>query len=191
MLKDDPVDRTGIITPPAAHFDRGFGNSQRIRTAPVAGGVQPETIAAVKIEQIDGPGWGAFRFGIKRDAGPASGVEHEMRGVFLHVVDENAGRVDARIALQHVDDEAGALELVFQMRGVDEDELVEARREFDVFSKTASSFRVFRFRPISPIPRTLGRFVKSGMSARTSPARASDSASFGLRQSREKWGGQT
>jgi len=44
--------------------------------------------------------------------------------VFLDVIDDDALRPDAFVALQHVEDEARAFELVFEMRRVDENELM-------------------------------------------------------------------
>jgi hypothetical protein len=51
-------------------------------------------------------------------------VEHQLHRVFLDVVNDDALGFDAFVALEHVEDEARALEFVFEVRRVDEDELV-------------------------------------------------------------------
>jgi len=51
------------------------------------------------------------------------------------VIDDDALRFDLGMVLQGIDDEPRALELVFEMRGMDEDELVVIRGELDVLFK--------------------------------------------------------
>lgn len=52
-------------------------------------------------------------------------------------------------------------------------------------SKMASSLLVFLLSPISPMPRTFGLWMKSGMICRTSRANPASSDSFGLMQSQQ------
>ena len=60
-------------------------------------------------------------------------IQHLPEGVFFHVVDDDALRFDAGVRFQDVDDQIGALELVFEVRGMNEDELVVLDGELDVF----------------------------------------------------------
>ena len=59
-------------------------------------------------------------------------VQHSFHGVFLHVIDDAAFRLDAFVALEHIDDQPGSLELVLKVRCVDENHLVLSRREVHV-----------------------------------------------------------
>ncbi len=131
ILVEDAVD-VGWGVAAAAHFDSGFGNGERIADAPIAGAVEPDAVAAVHFENIDGAGGSAFRFRIQRDPGPETFFENERGGVFLDVIDDDAGGIDAGIGKEDVDDEAGAFEFVFEVGGVDEDQLVVASGEIDV-----------------------------------------------------------
>lgn len=62
----------------------------------------------------------------------------------------------------------GPLKLVFQMGSVNQHKLVEAHRQIQMLFKIVISWEVFRFSPISPMPRTLGRSMNSGISFITS-----------------------
>ena len=53
--------------------------------------------------------------------------------MFFDVVDDDLFRADAAVVTEGVEDESGAFEFVFEVRGVDEDELVVIGGELDVF----------------------------------------------------------
>ena len=52
--------------------------------------------------------------------------------MLFHVIDDDSLGPDARVALQRVHDKPRALELVFEVRRVDQDHLVVPRGEVDV-----------------------------------------------------------
>ena len=52
--------------------------------------------------------------------------------MLLDVIDDHALRLDPRVGLERIEDQPRALELVLEVRRVDEDELVVPRREVDV-----------------------------------------------------------
>ena len=116
-----------------AHFEGGAGDGEGNANAPVAGAVHPDLIEAIHVEDVDGAGGGAFGFGVEGHARPEAGVFDDFDGVFFDVVDDAAFGFDAAIVFEDVDDEARAFEFVFEVRGVDEDELVVARGEVNVF----------------------------------------------------------
>ena len=49
--------------------------------------------------------------------------------MFLHVIDDDPLGPDARVAFEHVHDQARTLELVLEVRCVDQDHLVGSRRQ--------------------------------------------------------------
>ncbi len=95
-----------------------------------------------------------------------TGLEHAAR-----IVCSSTWSMQIRSGLQpgiiaeHVEDHPGPLILVRQVRGVDQDELLESAAARSRWSrKTVASFFVFLFSPISPIPSTLGLVEKFGIS---------------------------
>ena len=83
-------------------------------------------------EDVHRAGGGAFADGIERHAGPVAVVEHDLHRVLLHVVNQHTAGLDAGVVRDHVEEEAGALELVLEVRRVHEDELAGARGEVHV-----------------------------------------------------------
>ena len=61
---------------------------------------------------------------------PASSTMRD--GVFLDVVDDDLGAVEFREVGERIEHQAGALELVLEVRGVDQDRQVVIERELDV-----------------------------------------------------------
>ena len=53
--------------------------------------------------------------------------------MFLHMVDNDALRLDSLIILEHIQNQPGALQLIFEMRCVNQNKLVMARGEFHMF----------------------------------------------------------
>ena len=115
-----------------AKFQRSIRNRQWHAHAPITRAVHPETLAAVNFDHVHGASGGAFRFGIQRHTAPKSSIEHHLHRVFLDVINQTTFRLDARVGAQHIEDEARAFEFIFEMRRVDEDELVVLRSEVNV-----------------------------------------------------------
>ena len=132
VLEEHLVDEFGAVAA-AAHFEGGLRHGERIAHAPVAGGVEPDAIVAGGLQHIDGARRRGFGIGIKRDAGPETAVEDVAHGVFLDVVDDHAAGFHAFVGEQEIHDEPRALELVLEVRGVDEDRQVAVEGELDVF----------------------------------------------------------
>ena len=107
-----------------AHFESGARDGEGDADAPVAGAIHPDLVEAIDVEDIDGAGRGAFGFGVEGHARPEAGVFDDFDGVFFDVIDDAAFGFDAAVVFENVDDEACAFEFVFEVRGVDEDELV-------------------------------------------------------------------
>ena len=131
ILEDQFVDGFRAVAA-LAHFERRFRHRQRIAHAPIAGAVHPQSFLAINFHHVNRPGRRAFRFGIERHAGPHPGVQHELDGMFLHVVNDDPLGLDAFIIPDRVQNEPRAFQFIFQMGGVDEDELVGTRRQVQV-----------------------------------------------------------
>ena len=128
----DRVDGLGGV-PPAFHFEAALGDGERVGVAPVAGGVDPEAFGAAHLDDVGRPLGGAFGVRVERHAGPEALAEHEVDGVFFDMVDQDSAGIDGAVAFDRVDDELGALEFVFEVGRVDEDELVVLGGEGDLF----------------------------------------------------------
>ena len=108
-------------------FEHGAVGLEGVGDAPVGGGVDAELVVAVDFDHVDGALWGAFGDGVDGHSGPVAGVFDEFDGVFFDVVDEDAGGIEGGAeVVEHVEDHAGAFEFVFEVWGVDEDEVVFA-----------------------------------------------------------------
>ncbi len=110
-----------------------MGDGEGAADAPVARAVHPDIVEMSGFDDVDGSGGAAFGFGVEGESGPEAVIEDLAVGVFFDVVDDDALGFDGRVGFQHVDDEVGAFELIFEMGGVDEDELVVIDGELDVF----------------------------------------------------------
>ena len=116
-----------------AHFKARFRDGQRIAMAPIAGGIHPKIAAGMAFKDINGAGGGAFGFGVKRDPAPKPGIEHHADRMLLDVINKDAPRVNAPVAFQNIEDQACSFPFVFKMRRVDENELIVACREINMF----------------------------------------------------------
>ena len=114
------------------HFHGGTRNRQRVGTPPVAGAVEPDVAQPCLLDHVDGAGRGCLRLGIERDARPEAGIQDHPDGVLLHVVDNDPFGADPGVGLEHIQNQAGALEFVLQMGGVHQNELVVLGGEVDV-----------------------------------------------------------
>ena len=128
----DEVIDGGLAVAALFHFEGGFGDGKGVALAPVAGAVEPEALRAVDFDHVDGARRGAFGLRVKGNAGPKPGVEDEVDGVFLDVVDDDARGIDFAVCAKDVDDEAGAFPFVLEVGSVDEDHLVVLHGELDV-----------------------------------------------------------
>ena len=115
-----------------AHLQPGLGHRQRIAWSPVARGVDPQPLGPVRLHDVRRPLRRALGLGVERHARPETPVEHQRRRVLLDVVDENPAAIQGGVVPDRVDDEPRALELVLQVRRVDQDELVPVRGEVKV-----------------------------------------------------------
>jgi hypothetical protein len=131
VLEDEFIDGARGMSA-AFHFEGGFWDGEGVTDAPIAGGVHPDPFVGIDFDHIDGAGGGAFGFGVEGHAGPHPGIEDEFDGMFLDVIDDDAGGFDAGVVFEDVEDEACAFEFIFEVGGMDEDELVEAVGEVDV-----------------------------------------------------------
>src|SRR5690606_16196015 len=131
-ISEEHVVDEGFAVAASTHLERGLWDRERIADAPVAGGVEPDAFPTADLEHV-GRAW-RRRLGIwiQRDAGPESAVEHAPDRVFLDVVDDHAAGLDTGVRGEHVEDEVGALELVLEVRRVDENQLAVLHREVDV-----------------------------------------------------------
>jgi len=132
VLVNEFVYGLGAVTA-LAHFEHGFGDGEGIADAPIAGAVHPDVFVAVNFHDVNGAGGRAFGFRVERHAGPETGVEDEFDGVFLDVIYDDTMRLDAFVAFDDINYQARAFEFVFEVRGVNEDELVVFGGEVDVF----------------------------------------------------------
>ena len=89
--------------------------------APITRAVQPHALRSKVLQHVDGAHGRGLRFWVKRDTGPEALIENFADGVFLDVVDDDALGLHFAGGLNNVHDEARALALVFEVRGVDED----------------------------------------------------------------------
>src|SRR5207247_3451711 len=94
VLKNQFVDRL-LAVASLAHFERGFGHCQRIAHSPVASAIHPEALVAIDFNHIDGARRRALGFRIKCHAGPHARIQHELDGVLLDVIDDDALRLDS------------------------------------------------------------------------------------------------
>ena len=105
---------------------------------PVARAIQPKPLRRGRgFEDIDGARRGAFRFRVKRDARPESGLQHQADGVLLHVIDNDPRRIHSRVPAQQIDDQPRALPFVLEMRRMHEDQLPMPHRQLDVLLQDA------------------------------------------------------
>ena len=133
IVKDDFLDDfSGVLA--LLHFQGALDHREGVGDAPIAGGVHPDVLHAKSLENIDGPGWGAFGLRIESHPGPETFVENERSGVFFDVVDDHAAPVDVGV-LERINNESGALEFVLKVRSVNKDGAVELFRDLDVFFK--------------------------------------------------------
>src|SRR5205085_1818340 len=76
-----------------------------------------------------------LRLWIERHSRPHAGLEHDFNRMFFHMINDHSLGLDSLIALDHLQDEPGAFELVFKMGSMDEDELImpggEVHMEFE------------------------------------------------------------
>ena len=72
---------------------------------------------------------------IERHASPVAGVQHLRDRVFLDVIDDNLGAIELGKTCEGFKDQAGALKLILEVRGMDEDRQVAVHCELDVFLK--------------------------------------------------------
>jgi hypothetical protein len=163
-----------------AHLVGAFQDGQGVADAPVTRGIDAQALAAIDLDGVDGPLRAALGVGVEGHAEPETAILDLGDGVFLGVVDEHPGRVQAGLVADHVHDHAGALELVLQVGRVDQHQVVARRRHGQLPFQHRHLVLEFLFSPISPKPSTLGRSMNSGMMASTSSAsfRFSDSLEF-------------
>src|SRR5262245_7995396 len=98
-----------------AHLRLRLRDGERVAVPPVAGGVEPETLAPVTLDDVRGARGRALRVRIERHPRPESAVEDEPHGVLLDVIDEHAPRIGA-LVLQRVENEPRSLQLVLEVR---------------------------------------------------------------------------
>ena len=84
------------------------------------------------LQHIHGARRRRFGIGIERDARPKTPVEHELHGVFLDVIDDDALRLHPAVRGEQIENQPRALEFVLEVGRVDEDQLVVFHREIDV-----------------------------------------------------------
>ena len=116
------------------HLLHAFRDGERVGHPPVTGGIHPDAFRSEGFENIDGAGETALGFRIESHAGPESGVEDHSGGVFLDVINDNTAGSDPGI-LEGVDGQAGPLELVLEVGGVDEDREIVLEGEVNVLLK--------------------------------------------------------
>ena len=120
ILIDDLFDGLYAVMS-ALHFEGALGDGEGVGVAPVASGVHPEALGTVQFEHVDGAVRAAFTFRVERHTGPVTSIENVGDGVLLDVIDDHFGAVELRESSERIKDETGALELILQVRGVDED----------------------------------------------------------------------
>src|SRR5882672_5581189 len=108
VLEHQLFDRLNRVTA-SLHFQRSPGHRQWIADTPIAGAVHPKPLTAVHLDHINGSCRRAFGFGIKCHSRPHPGVEHQLYGVLLDVIDDDPVGMDAFIILEHVHDKARTL----------------------------------------------------------------------------------
>ena len=131
VIKDDFLNHFGGVMA-LLHFKGALDDGEGVRDAPIAGGIHPNIFHSKSFKNIDGTGGRALRFGVKSHAGPVALIKDERSGVFFDVVDDDAVAINVSV-VQGVEDEAGSLQFVLEVRGVDEDGKVEFFSKFDVF----------------------------------------------------------
>jgi len=117
-----------------AHLDHAAGDAHRVAASPVAGGVDPQPLAAVALDDVGRALRGTLGIGIQRHARPVTAVEDHLDGMLLDVIDQHPAGGDGRVG-QGVQNQPRALALVLQMRGVHQDQLIEPAGEVDLLFK--------------------------------------------------------
>ena len=115
----------------ATHFNVALRHRQRVARPPVAGGVDPDPLPPVTLDDVHGPLGSALAVGVERHPGPEAGIEHGLDRMLFDVVDQHPARIDRGIP-QGSENQAGALELVFKMGRMDQDQLIVATGDLDL-----------------------------------------------------------
>ena len=115
-----------------AHGDDSFWNRKRIAVAPIASGIDPNTLSSVHFHNVDGARGGAFCVWIQRHARPHSALKHHAYGVLLNMVNQNARGIYFSMRGNCVQDKSRALEFVLQVRRVDEHKRIVSRGNFQM-----------------------------------------------------------
>ena len=99
---------------------------------PVSGGVDPDLLSAVTLDDVYSPLVREFAVWVEGHPGPESAIQHGSHGVLLNMVDQDPARVDPGI-LERIDDQQGALEFVLEVGRVNKDQAIEPLRNLDLF----------------------------------------------------------
>src|SRR5437879_2538301 len=78
-----------------------------------------------RLQDVRRPRRRAVRRRVQRHRAAEAAVERQAGRVLLDVIDADALRPHAAVVLEHVEDHPRPLVLVFQVRGVDEDHLID------------------------------------------------------------------
>lgn len=100
--------------------------------SPVGGGIDHDSGGAESFEDIDGAACGHFGDGVEGESCPVTGVEDGLDGVFFGVVDPGAMWGEFHFA-EEIEGESSAFEFIAEVWGVDEDDLVVAEGDVELF----------------------------------------------------------
>lgn len=93
FVGDLPDQVFGVFSP--AHFENEIGNRGGFGRSPVAGRIRHQSFGAELFDHIDGASRGAFAHGVERHAGPETGIEYGLDGMFFDVIDQDASSINA------------------------------------------------------------------------------------------------
>ena len=99
---------------------------------PIASAIHPNAFTAVNFHHVDGEPeniWIQDRVSCL----PKTGVQNELDRMLLDMIDNDPAGLDPRVAFEHINDESRPFQFIFEMRSMNEDHLIVAGRQINMF----------------------------------------------------------
>ena len=125
----------GLRMPAPAHFHDEARHRQRIARPPIARTGHADPIRSESLDDVGRALWRHFGLRVERQSRPVPACENLFDGVLFGVIDHHAAGHELRVPLEHVDRHLRALQLVFEMRGVDQNQLLVGEGQLDLFGE--------------------------------------------------------
>ena len=107
-------------------------DSEGTADPPIAGTIHSDPLGSIVLKHVNGTAGATFGFGIQGHAGPETLVQHHPNGVLFHMINDAALWLNTGLVFESIQNQTSAFVFVFQMRRVNQDQLIMLCSDFDM-----------------------------------------------------------